>query len=312
MTVAQVKAFIPFEITDAMLLSSSITEPSAAEPAWNSGDTYAEFAQVSVVTTNSHLVYESLQSGNTNHPTPTPPAESNDWWMLKSYTNRWRMFEFNRALPSVGGSPLTVVLRPGKRINAIVLLGIKAATLEITVQDGIGGDAVFGVTQDLLARHALTHYEWAFLSFLYDTVFATFDVPPVGDPVITVRLTHPDGVCEIDRFCVGLATDIGEVEWNTVAEDENYSKITYKSGAVVFEPVQNMPGLEMVLSINANRINRAIQFKVLSSPKAVVWSAMHKIEPYKQMHVMIGPYERFRFTTQNHRLSQINLKIRGI
>lgn len=312
MTIAQVKAFIPINITDAMLISSSITEPSAAEPAWNSGSTYAEFDTVSVITTNSHLVYESLQSGNTNHATPTPPDKSNDWWILKSYTNRWRMFEWNRSLPSVGGSPLTTVIRPGKRINGIVLLGIKGANLEITVQDGIGGDTVYSVTKDLLARHAMTPYEIAFTPFIYDTVFATFDVPPVGDPVITVRLTHPDGVCKIDRFCTGMATDIGEVEWNTVAEDENYSEITYSAGQAVFDQVPNMAGLEMVLSIEAKRLDRALQFKNLSNGKAVVWSAMHLLDNYRQMHVMIGPYQRFRFTTQNHRLSQINLKLRGI
>lgn len=308
MTAAQVKAFIPLDITDAMLVSSSIAEPAGGEPAWNSGNTYAEFDQASVVTTNSHLVYESLQSGNINHAPATSPA----WWILKSYTNRFRMFEWNRGLPSVGGSPLTTVLRPGKRINAIVLLGIKAANLEITVQDGIGGDTVYSVTKDLLARHAMTAYEIAFTPFIYDTVFATFDVPPVGDPVITVRLTHLDGVCELDRFCIGMATDIGEVEWDTVAEDENYSDITYESGAAVFAPVPNMPGLEMTLSIEAKRVDRALQFKNLSNGKAVVWSAMHLLDNYRQMHVMIGPYQRFRFTAQNHKLSQINLRIRGI
>lgn len=308
MTAAQVKAFIPFDITDAMLVSSSITEPSAAEPAWNAGSTYAEFDRVSVVGANSHLVYESLVASNLNNPPATSPTK----WILKSYTNRFRMFEWNRGLPSVGGSPQTTVLRPGKRINAIVLLGIKAANLEITVQDGVGGTVVYSVTKNLLARHAMTPYEIAFTPFIYDTVFATFDVPPVGDPVITVRLTHPDGVCELDRFCIGMATDIGEVEWDTVAEDENYSDITYEAGAAVFAPVPNMPGLEMTLSIEAKRVDRALQFKNLSNGKAVVWSAMHRLDNYRQMHVMIGPYQRFRFTAQNHRLSQINLRIRGI
>lgn len=312
MTIFQVKGFIPIDITDAMLVSSSINEPSSAEPTWNSIDTFAEFGLVSVVTTNSHLVYESLQSGNSNHPTPIPPVESNSWWILKSYTNRWRMFEWNRGLPSSGGSPMTTTVRPGKRINAIVLLGMKAATAEVTVQDGIGGATVYSITKDLLARHAMTPYEIAFTPFIYDTVFATFDVPPVGDPVVTVRLTHPDGVCELGRFAIGMATDLGEVEWNTVAEDENYSEITYDAGKAVFDPVPSMPGLEMELSIDAKRVNRAVQFKDLANGRAVVWSAMHNIDAYRQMHVMIGPYQRFKFTTLNHKQSAINLKIRGI
>ncbi|MBL8500320.1 MAG: hypothetical protein JNL77_07030 [Nitrosomonas sp.] len=308
MTTAKVKAFLPIDITDAMLVSSNLAEPGVLEPTWNSGSTYAEFDQVSVIAANSHLIYESLQSGNTNHP----PATSKDWWILKSYTNRWRQFEWNRGSVSVGGSPMITTIRPGRRINAVVLIGLKAAVAEVIVQDGIGGAEVLHITQDLLARHALTHYEWAFLPFIYDTVFTTFDVPPVSDPVVTIRLTHPGGVCELGRLCVGTAVDLGEVEWNTVAEDENYSDITYEAGQAVFDPAPNMPGLELPIEIEAKYVNRALQFKELSNGKAVVWSAMHNIDAYRQMHVLIGPYQRFRISTDNHRLSSIALKIRGI
>ena len=308
MTAAKVKAFIPIDITDAMLVSSNLDEPALLEPAWNSGSTYAEFAQVSVIAANSHLVYESLVSGNINNPPATSPTK----WILKGYTNRWRMCEWNRGSVSTGGSPSITTIRPGKRINAVVLIGIKAAQAEVIVQDGIGGPEVLHITQDLLARHALTHYEWAFLPFIYDTVFATFDVPPVPDPVVTVRLTHPSGACELGRFCVGMAVDLGEVEWNTVAEDENYSDITYEAGQAVFDPAPSMPGLELPIEIEAKYVNRVIQFKELANGRAVVWSAMHNIDAYRQMHVLIGPYQRFRISTDNHRLSSIALKIRGI
>lgn len=307
MTKRYVKAMIPIDITDAMLVSSSIVEPSASEPAWVAG-TYAEFARVSVIDTNSHLVYESLVGGNTDNPSTLPRTK----WILKSYTNRWRMFEWNRGLPSEGGSPSTAVIRPGKCINSIVLLGLKAATVELTVQNGIGGDVVFQVSKNLLARYAVTPYEIIFTPFIYDKVFATFDVPPVGDPVITLRLTHPGGVCEVERFAIGMAIDLGEVEWNTALEDENYSPITYEAGRANFEPVPNMPGLELPIVIDSKRINRALQFKELGNGKAIVWSAMPSITAYEQMHTMIGPYQRFKVSTDNHRQSSLSVKIRGI
>ena len=308
MTTFAVKAFLPIDITDAMLVNSNLAEPALLEPAWNSGSTYAEFDQVSVIAANSHLVYESLQSSNTNHS----PVNSPEWWILKSYTNLWRQFEWNRGSVSTGGSPMITTIRPGRRINAVVLIGIKAAQAEVIVQDGIGGPEVLHITQDLLARHALTHYEWAFLPFIYDTVFATFDVPPISDPVVTVKLTHPSGTCETGRFCIGMAADLGEVDWNTVAEDENYSEISYEAGKAILTPAPNMPGLELPIEIEAKYVNRAIQFKELANGRAVVWSAMHSIDAYRQMHILIGPYQRFRITTENHRLSSISLKIRGI
>lgn len=312
MTTAKVKAFVPIDITDSMLIGSSLTEPDSLEPAWSSGTTYAEFGQVSVISANSHLVYESLQSGNINHPPPLPTIESDDWWILKSYTNRWRQFEWGRGSASIGGSPMITTIRPGKRINSIALLGVKAAVAEVVVQDGIGGAEVLHITQDLLARHALTHYEWAFSPFIYDNVFVSFDVPPISDPVITVRLTHPDGICEIARFCVGMAIDVGEVDWNTVLEDENYPDVTYKAGKAELKSAQNIPGLQLPIEIETKYINKVLQFKERSNGKIIVWSAMHDIDPYRQMHVIIGPPKRFTITSQNHRLSSINLKIVGI
>lgn len=71
------KAFIPIDITDARFVSSTIAEPDVSEPAWSSGTTYAEFDQVSVISADTHDVYESLQSSNLNHN----PATSPTYWI---------------------------------------------------------------------------------------------------------------------------------------------------------------------------------------------------------------------------------------
>ncbi len=308
MTTAYVKAFIPVEITDSRFISSTIAEPAASEPAWNSGATYAEFDQVSVITADGHLVYESLQAGNLNHT----PATSTTWWILKSYTNRFRMFEWNRGLPSTGASPLTTAIRPGGRINAIALLGVRASSVSVAVQDGVGGTVVFSLDQDLLARHATTPYEIAFAPWVYDNVVAIYDIPPVADPVVTVTLTDISGSCDIGRFGVGMAYDIGVVDWGSVLEDENYSSITYDAGFANFDPVPSIPVLELPIEIDTIRVNRARQFKELANGKAVVWSAINSVDALREMHVIIGPYQSFRISTANLRLSKIDLTVKGI
>ncbi len=307
MTTAFVKAFVPIEITDARFISSTIVEPAAGEPVWVAG-TYAEFAQVSVITADSHLVYESLESGNTDNPSTLPRTK----WILKSFTNRFRMFEYNNGLPSTGASPLTAVIRPGSRINAIALLGVNASTAALTVQDGVGGPVVFSLDQDLLARHAMTPYEIAFAPWVYDNVVTTFDIPPVSDPVVTMTLTDPSGTCDVGRFAVGLAADMGSVDWGSVREDENYSSITYEAGFAKFEPVPNIPVLELPIEIDTIRVNRARQFKEQSNGKAVVWSAINNLDALREMHVLIGPYQRFRISTLNLMLTKIDLTIKGI
>lgn len=312
MTTSCVKAFIPIEITDVRLISSTIPEPAAGEPLFSIGGTYNEFDQVSVVSANSHLLYESLIDTNTGNDPTTPPATPPIPWELKSFTNRFRMFEWNNGLPSTGNSPLTTVIRPGSRINAIALLGVSARTASLTVQDGVGGPVVYSLDQDLLARHAMTPYEVAFSPWVYDNVVTTFDIPPVSDPVVTMTLTDPSGTCDIGRFAVGMAADIGAVDWGSVREDENYSSITYEAGFAKFEPVPNIPVLELPIEIDTVRVNRARQFKEQSNGKAVVWSAINNLDALREMHVLIGPYQRFRISTANLILTKIDLTIKGI
>lgn len=73
-----------------------------------------------------------------------------------------------------------------------------------------------------------------------------------------------------------------------------------------------MPGLELPIVIDSKRINRALQFKELGNGKAIIWSAMPSLSEYEQMHTMIGPYQRFKISSDNHKQSSLGLKIRGI
>ena len=70
----------PITITDAMLVSSNVSEGPAT--AWNSGTTYAAGDVVSQVTSASlKIQYASLQSSNTNHD----PEASTGWWQAIAY-----------------------------------------------------------------------------------------------------------------------------------------------------------------------------------------------------------------------------------
>lgn len=303
------KAFIPIDITDARFVSSTIAEPDVAEPAWDSGTTYAEFAQVSVVAADTHDVYESLQSDNLNQA----PATSPTYWILKKKTNRFRMFDWNQGSSSLGASPLTVVIRPRQRISAVMLEGLKAATAEITVQNGIGGDVVLSLSKDLLARRATTPYEYCFTPFLYDKVFATFDVPPVLDPVVTITLTHPSGTCEVGRFATGLAYFLGNEDWGSEIDSENYSEITWdKFGKATLNPIPSIPTMHMTLDAKPILINRIQQFKEMANGKAVVWSAMQKLDSFEQSHVLFGVYERFPMVSKNLSQAIFDLTLKGI
>lgn len=306
----QVKAFVPVVITDDKLISSSIAEPYINEPLWSPVPTYTEFSRVSVITANSHLVYEALNlAGNLNKP----PATSPTFWILRGKTMRYRMFDWNQGEVSVGQSPLTVVIRPKQRISAVVLERIKAADIEMSVTDGIGGKVVYTLDGYLRSRNGNTYGDYFFEQFVYDSVVSTFDIPPIPDPVISITLSDPSGVCEIGRFAVGLHTDIGYVVWESGFEYENYSEIDRDAfGKATLNPIPGIPTLEMTLELDARAVNKAIQFEKMTNAVPTVWSAMEGIESYRQMHVLIGIHKRFKITPQNHKMARIDLKLEGI
>lgn len=303
------KAFIPIDITDAMLISSTVVEPDPAEPPYNSGTTYAEFAQVSDIGVDKHDVYESLVSGNLGNPLTDKTK-----WILKSKTNKWRMFDWNQGIPSVGQSPMTVVIRPGRRIDALMLEGLKASLVDVTIRNGIGGDVAFTLDGYLLERNASNFTQFFYSPFVYVKSFATFEIPPIPDPVIYVTLSDSSGTVELGRLPVGLSTYLGPIQWNPLSDTDNYSEVTRdKFGRATLVPIPSTPLIEVKLEPDANRTNAIRQFKTLTDAKAVVWSALDDIDsPYRESLAVIGVWDNFGVDIANPRFTVINLSLKGI
>lgn len=81
----------PVEITDAILSATNIPEPDTGngDPAeWLIGTTYAADDEVTVST--DHLIYVSVQAGNTGND---PSTDDGTWWIEKQATNGWAMFD---------------------------------------------------------------------------------------------------------------------------------------------------------------------------------------------------------------------------
>lgn len=304
------RAFIPLEITDAMLISSTIAEPDDSEPAYNSATSYAEFDQVSVVTANSHLVYESLVSGNVGNP-----VTDGTKWILKGSTNRFRMFDYSQGNPSVGQSPLTVVLRPGKRIDALMLDGLKASLLDIVVRNGIDGDLSYTLDGYLSSRNVNTFYEYFFAPFIYTKSVVTFQIPPIPDPVIYLTLSDPSGLAELGRFAVGLSVHLGHIQWSPIIDYDNYSQVDWDEfGKSTLVRVPGIPKNDYKIIFAKNRIDTVLQFRDSSDARATVWSGMDDMtnSPYQQPLILFGVHRTYQVDVSNNAESIINLSLKGV
>lgn len=301
------RSFIPMQITDDMIVSSSIVEPDIAEPSYDVEATYA--VNDEVTEDGSHLVYVSLVDNNTGNALTDITK-----WKLKGKSNRWRMFDYNQGNPSIGASPLTVVLRPGKRIDALAL-DLKAASLDITVRNGIDGPIIYTLDGYLLERNITSWYEFFFAPFVYRKLVTTFQIPPAADPVVYLTLSDPSGIVELNRFAIGLSVYLGQVQdTGPIVDTDNYSEITTDDfGKTTFSPVPSIPKADLTIFAKANKTELIRQYKKESEAKIAVWSGLDDIDnPYTQSLVLFGFHRSFPIEPSDPNIVVVKLSLKGV
>lgn len=122
----------PIEITDTMLLSSTVAETDHG--AWASGTTYD--VDDRVILTSTHRIYESLSAGNTGNN----PASSPDKWVEVSPTNRWKAFDSSNTTQTKQATSIYYKLKPGVMLSTVAALNVTNATsLIIKMTDPVEG-----------------------------------------------------------------------------------------------------------------------------------------------------------------------------
>lgn len=307
------KAFIPVPIIDSILISSTITEPGTGEDAYNAGTTYALDDTVSVITTDSHLTYKSLQGSNTGN-TPDPD-EDTAWWQRTFNTNRWKMFDYLRSEQSTDTTQITVVLAPSQRVSAVFVGNMEGAEqIVITVRDGgVSGDIVYTETKDLESRNALTHYEFAFAPFVYDGSFASFSLPATLDPYITIDITGTASM-SIGGLAIGQALELGCTLFSPLITTKNFSEIeTDDFGNLTLTPRKTVPNIDQTISIDADRTSRLLRLSQDANAAPIVWSSMDDSDqPYYRPTLILGYYRKFEINLDTITKAKLFLDIRGI
>ena len=145
----------PLEITDAILISSTV--PEADYAAWASVTTYAIGDRVIVAA--DHAIYESMADANTGNV----PKTSISKWAKVSATNRWKVFDGRNASKTAQTTSISYVLRPGVAITAAGILGLVGSTsVRVRLIDPVYG-TVFDQTHDTASQAiAADWWEWAF------------------------------------------------------------------------------------------------------------------------------------------------------
>lgn len=301
---------LPLEVTPERLLSSTVpdADASAGESLWNAATNYAAGALVVRVETRRR--YECIVPGVNS----TPPESAPDRWLEMGASNQNAMFDYNSDQATEAASPLTVVLKPGKRIDSVYLDGVRAHQLTATLR--VGGAVVYGPqVRNMNGRRTRSWSQYFFGEFNFIDAVVLQDLPLYANAELEITLTRAGGPVRCARLVVGRKEHIGQAEWSPVSDVLDFSKIERDDwGNAQLRPARTVPITQQRLVLDTPLISGVYELRSSLQGKAAVWSALGDCteSPYFRPLLLFGIFRRMRMDISNLHFVYIDLDLEGL
>jgi hypothetical protein len=271
-TTAAPQILTPLAISDVMLTSSTVAEPSATETAWVSGASYAVGDKRIRVAT--HREYMAL---TTHTGIATPPEGDPTRWRDIGPTDRWAMFDTACDTRTTATTNVTVVVKPGF-FSAIAAYKLIGATLDITVKDAPGGAVVASQSFPLHGPY-LDEYDWCWGPPRQRNKALMTGILPYPDAEVTLTVSGPAST-EVGIGMVVFGTqrslvlgEWGGTEYGATAEPVDYSYIkTDEFGNTVIKRRANATDMRLRIMLPQADADYALAClqDALGTPAAVI------------------------------------------
>lgn len=211
------------EITPAKMIANAL--PDMDYPAYNPATAYKVGDKVTIDRRN----YEAVAASTNRHPvtdTASPSA-----WVNLGWVNKYRMFNKNIGntwkIGTFTSSPesIDLTIRPGQRVNAIGLVGVRASSIRVVMTvPGVTGP-VYDKTFTMSSKSGGSWYQYYFGPFNTKDNLAQFDLPPFNNADIRVIVSAPGGTAQVGMMVVGWSRSIGTAVYSTSLGRKKYSTI---------------------------------------------------------------------------------------
>lgn len=202
-------------VTSGMMTSSSIPETDA--PPWESAATYVQGERVR----QNHRVYESVQSGNTNHD---PSADvTRTWWVDVGATNRWRAFDqLLTPLATLSTGNINYVITLTSRIDSIAMFGLIGSDVRIVTKDGLGVTQ-YDKTFPLASTRTITGWwDYFFEPFTTTPSLIAWDVPAFTGWTVDITISGA-GTRAVGEILLGTNITLGDTLVDTTLGVQDFS-----------------------------------------------------------------------------------------
>lgn len=290
----------------------------ASSPTWwdNIGTTYQVYSGAAtyaladmVIDPATHLVYRSRVANNIGNALSDTVK-----WLKVGATNKWAMFDLLSNTRTTVPLTFTQVFAPGIRVDSLALKGLLANAYSLTVTSVLGGGTVYSASGSLNTRETLGWYDYFFGAFSTKQSLGFFDIPPYSDAIFTLTLSVTSGNVSCASCVIGSYVYIGEIQWDAISDDLNFSTITRDEfGTATLIPVPSVPKTEQVLHLDKARVNKARALKKLLNAAPAYWSGIDDdADGYHEALSIVGIYKQFKFNVANVKFAIVTLELEEI
>ncbi len=307
----------PLTITDAILTSSNVPETDFQE--WLVGDSYdfGEKVMVATGTPDVHRNYESLIAGigtNTGiDPTvdqlPAPTGTGGANWLDLGATNRWAMFDEIVGTQTTNLTSVDVVLTPGTVVNAVAVLNVSAASIQVIVDDPIDG-VVFDRTIQLNSPEGINDwYAYYFTPIEPITDVVLTDLPSFKDATIQVIALETGETVAVGVLAIGLQAQVGITNHGTGISIKDFSiKQTDTFGNFVILERAFSKRADYAVTVDTDRVAFVQNFLTSIRSVPVVWVGNQDFGST----IIYGFFRDFDIILSSPPISACNIVVEGL
>lgn len=305
---SEMKVVPPVEVSDAMLVSN-VLESDA--PTWSSTAAYAIGNRVMF----DHRIYEALAAvpAGVKPGAETITGENPAKWTDNGPTNRWRMFNKRKGNTWTPGTftsnpeSIDLTITPGKRINALGLVGVRGASVRVVMT--VGGSAVYDKTFAMSLKAGGSWYRYYFGEFMTKDNLAILDLPPFANASIRVLLSAPGGTAQVGMLVVGVAKTIGVAVYGTGLGSESYSFVREDDfGNVTITPRGRRRYVDFNIVMGGNQLSSAMRTLEPLSDVAALYIGAEEIDTT----VIVGRFDRLALVLTTYDRAEYSLEVRSL
>lgn len=294
----------PFLLTTSNT-TSTVAEPSTGEVVWNASTSYT-VGQV-VIRVETHRKYECQVAGVSSALPENDPTK----WLDIGPTNKWAMFDNLRSQATWASGSMTIAISPGRRVDSLALLGVKANKVTITMT--YNGQVVYTTVRNMGARNTTTWSQYFFGEFKYVSSLLLQDLPSYANSVITILFENDPALnVECSEIVVGNKIYLGAAQYEAVSDSLNFSRIERDEfGGSILKPRRTVPKVNVTTWADKYLVNQIRDARTDLNAVPALWSALDQNyeDPYYEALLIYGIYKQFEINISGPSLAIVNLEL---